>query len=58
MTLSFECNNLIKDCKWSTSASSMHDLMRKINTHVEYKHDIEEMSQVQKNQLKAHIKNG
>ena len=56
MVLSFKCENMMKDCKWSTTAKSVHELMQKINTHVEIKHDIKEISEVQKNKIKAYIK--
>ena len=39
MSLSFKCENLVRDCKWSTSANSMSDLMRKINSHADHRHD-------------------
>jgi len=45
-----------QDCKWSTSANSMPELMRKIITHVDYKHDIQEITTKLKIMIQASIK--
>jgi len=56
MTKSFKCANMGKDCKWSTSANNVYDLMRKISWHAEYKHDITVISQELKEKIQVSIR--
>ena len=56
MTKSFKCVDMGQDCKWSTSANSMSELMRKIITHANYKHDIQEITTKLKIMIQASIK--
>lgn len=40
MVKSFSCSGLVKDCTWSTTAIGTPSLMKKIVTHVGFKHDL------------------
>jgi len=56
MVKSFKCTDIGQDCKWSTSANSIPELIRKITTHVGYKHDIQEITTKLKIMIQASIK--
>jgi len=56
MTKSFKCTDMGQDCKWSTSANNVFDLMRKISRHAEYRHDITVISQELKKKIQVSIK--
>ena len=56
MAKSFKCADIEQDCKWSTSANSISELMRKITTHVNYKHDIQKITIKLKIMIQASIK--
>lgn len=56
MVKSFKCADMGQDCKWSTSANSVSELMRKITTHANYKHDIQEITTELKIKIQAFIK--
>ena len=56
MTKSFKCADIGHDCKWSTSANSISELMRKITTHAAYKHDTDVLTTKLKIMIQASIK--
>ena len=56
MTKSFKCVDMGQDCKWSTSANNVFDLMRKISRHAECRHDITVISQKLKEKIQVSIK--
>ena len=56
MTKTFKCADMGQDCKWSTSANNVFDLMRKISRHAEYRHDITVISQKLKEKIQVSIK--
>lgn len=57
MTKSFKCTDIRIDCKWSTSANSIPELMRKITTHLSYKHNTDIITTKLKIMIQASIKN-